>query len=122
MQNPEDYEKINPPIKGKYVSEREISLVQSCFNMEQRDKEDKCIQNLQANNPDEINQKRKSIIDIFNYFDRDNSGIINVSDLRYILKILKIEEKSHVDLLIDRAEIEGNGYINYRDFAYHLIK
>ena len=122
MQNPEDYEKINPPIKGKYVSEREISLVQSCFNKEQRDKEDKCIQNLQVNNPDEINQKRKSIIDIFNYFDRDNSGIINVSDLRYILKILKIEEKSHVDLLIDRAEIEGNGYINYRDFAYHLIK
>ena len=122
MQNPEDYEKINPPIKGKYVSEREISLVQSCFNMEQRDKEDKCIQNLQVNNPDEINQKRKSIIDIFNYFDRDNSGIINVSDLRYILKTLEIKKKSHIDLLIDRAEIEGNGYINYRDFAYHLIK
>ena len=122
MQNPEDYEKINPPIKGKYVSEREISLVQSCFNKEQRDKEDKCIQNLQVNNPDEINQKRKAIIEIFNYFDRDNSGIINVSDLRYILKTLEIEEQSHVDLLINRAEIEGNGYINYRDFAYHLIK
>ena len=40
------------------------------------------------------------------------------------MKTLKIEEKekSHVDLLIDRAEIEGNGYINYRDFAYYIIK
>ena len=124
MQNPGDYEKINPISKGTYVSEREISLVQSCFNKEQKDKEDQCIQNSIINNPDEKNQKRKAIIEIFSYFDRDNSGIINVSDLRYILKTLKIEEKekSHVDLLIDRAEIEGNGYINYRDFAYHLIK
>ena len=122
MQNPEDYEKINPPSKGVYVSEREISLVQSCFNKNQKDKEDKCIQSLKEYNPDEINQKRKAIIDIFSYFDRDNSGIINVSDLRYILKILKIKEKSHVDFLINRAEIEGNGYINYRDFAYYIIK
>ena len=122
MINPEDYPKINPESVGKYVSEREISFVQSCFNKEQKDKEDNCIKNLSEKNPDEINQKRKTIIEIFSYFDYDDSGIINVSDLRNILEILNINEKSHVDALINRAEIEGNGYINYRDFAYNIIK
>ena len=122
MINPEDYPKIIPENVGNYVSEREISYVQSCFNKEQKDKEDNCIKNLSEKNPDEINQKRKTIIEIFSYFDYDDSGIINVSDLRNILEILNINEKSHVDALINRAEIEGNGYINYRDFAYNIIK
>ena len=124
MINPEDYQKINPESKGKYVSEREISFVQSCFNQEQRDKENKCLKSIESNNPDDINQKRKAIIDILSYFDTDDSGIINVSELRNILEILGIENDSgsHVDLLISRAEIEGNGYINYKDFAYNIIK
>ena len=122
MINPEDYPKINPESVGKYVSERELSFVQSCFNKEQKDKEDNCIKNLSEKNPDEINQKRKTIIEIFSYFDNDDSGLINVSDLRNILQILNVNEKSHVDTLINRAEIEGNGYINYRDFAYNIIK
>ena len=42
--------------------------------------------------------------------------------MRYILDILGINEKSHVDNIIKRAEIEGNGYINYRAFAYNIIK
>ena len=42
--------------------------------------------------------------------------------MRYILELLGINEQSHVDTLINRAEIEGNGYINYRDFAYNIIK
>ena len=125
MINPEDYPKINPENNtGKYVSEREMSFVQSCFNKEQKDKEDNCIKNLQPSNPDSINEKRKTIIQIFNYFDKDNSGIINVSDMRNILQILGVKEEgfSHVDLLINRAEIEGNGYISYRDFVYNIIK
>ena len=122
MINSEYYEKINPESKGKYVSEREMSFVQSCFNKDQRDKEEKCIKNLSDSNPDIINQKRRAIIEIFRYFDKDNSGIISVSELRYILDMLGINEKSHVDILLNRAEIEGNGYINYRDFAYNIIK
>ena len=125
MINPEDYPKINPENStGKYVSEREMSFVQCCFNKEQKDKEDNCIKNLQSSNPDSINEKRKTIIQIFNYFDKDNSGIINVSDMRNILQILGVKEEgfSHVDLLINRAEIEGNGYISYRDFVYNIIK
>ena len=122
MINPQDYPKINPESVGQYVSEREISYVQGCFNKEQKDKEDKLIQNLSDSNPDKINQTRKTIIEIFSYFDKDDSGIINVSEMRYILDILGIKEKSHVDNLINRAEIEGNGYINYRAFAYNIIK
>jgi len=122
MINPEDYPKINPESVGKYVSERDISFAQSCFNKEQKDKEDRYIKNISENNPDLINQKRKTIIEILSYFDTDNSGIINVSELRKVLEILKINDKSHVDTLISRAEFEGNGYINYRDFAYTIIK
>ena len=124
MINPEDYPKIIPEQSGKYVSEREISLVQSCFNEGIKKKEDEYIKNLQPSNPDSINQKRKTIIEIFSYFDTDNSGIINVSDMRNILEILEVKEKdnAHIEFLINRAEIEGNGYINYRDFAYNIIK
>ena len=123
MIKPEDYEKINPPSVGKYISEREISLVQSCYNKTQKDKEDNCIKSLSESNPDKINQKRKAIIEILRYFDKDDSGIINVSEMRSILETLGVEEeKSHIDNLINRAEIEGNGYINYRDFAYNIIK
>ena len=122
MINPEDYPKINPESVGKYVSERDISFAQSCFNKEQKDKEDTYIKNISENNPDLINQKRKTIIEILSYFDTDNSGIINVSELRKVLEILNINDKSHVDTLISRAEFEGNGYINYRDFAYTIIK
>ncbi len=120
MLHPEDYEKINPENKGNYVTEEEICLIESCFNEEQKEKEDKRLKNI--DNPDEINQKRKTIIEIFSYFDTDGSGIINVSELRYVLGVLGINDKSHVDKLITRAEIEGNGYINYRDFAYNIIK
>ena len=38
------------------------------------------------------------------------------------MELLQINEKSHVDALIERAEIEGNGYLNYRDFVYYIIK
>ena len=122
MINPQDYPKINPESVGKYVSEKEIAFIQSCYNKEQKDKEEQYIKSLSENNPDNINQTRKTIIEIFSYFDKDDSGIINVSEMRYILEILGIKEKSHVDTLINRAEIEGNGYINYRDFAYNIIK
>ena len=122
MINPEDYPKIIPESKGKYVSERDISFAQSCFNKEQKDKEDRCIKNISENDPNSINEKRKTIIEILSYFDTDNSGIINVPELRKVLEILGINEKSHVDTLINRAEFEGNGYINYRDFAYNIIK
>ena len=122
MINPEYYPKINPQSVGKYVSERDISFAQSCFNKEQKDKEDRFIKNLSENNPDSINKKRKTIIEILSYFDADNTGIINVSELRNVLGILKIKDEPHVATLINRAEFEGNGYLNYRDFAYNIIK
>ena len=122
MKNPEDYPKIVPPIKDKYVSERELALVQSCFDKERKAKEDECLSPLLNASPDEINQKRKELIEIFSYFDKDQTGIINVSELRNVMQILNQTDKSHVDTLLTRAEIEGNGYINYRDFVYYIIK
>ena len=120
MINPEDYEKIQADNNGDYVTEREISMIHACFNKEQKDKEDELLKHF--DNPDEVNQRRAKIIEIFSYFDPDGSGIINVSELRYILESLGIKEESHVETLINRAEIEGNGYISYRDFAYNVIK
>ena len=122
MKNPEDYPKIEPKTKDKYVSEREIAYIQSCFDREQKEKEDAYISPLVDSTPDIINNKRKQLIEIFSYFDKDNTGIINVSDIRNVMQLLNQNEKSHVDSLLERAEIEGNGYINYRDFAYYIIK
>ena len=123
MKNQEDYPKIIPEIEGKYVTDRDIFYAQSCYDKEQRDQADKLIKNLSDSNPDIINQKRRAIIDVFSYFDKDDSGIINVSEMRYILESLDIDQKnSYIDNLITQAEIEGNGYISYRDFAYNIIK
>ena len=122
MKNPEDYPKINPPSTNKYVSEREIAFIQSCFDREQKEKEDAYISPILNSTPDMINQKRKQLIEIFSYFDKDQTGLINVPELRNVMELLQVNEKSHVDTLIERAEIEGNGYINYRDFVYYIIK
>ena len=122
MKNPEDYPKIIPHTTDKYVSERELAFIQSCYDKEQKMREDQCIQPLLNATPDMINQKRKQLIEIFSYFDKDQTGIINVSELRKVMELLQINEKSHVDALIERAEIEGNGYLNYRDFVYYIIK
>ena len=121
MKNPEDYPKINPPSTNKYVSEREIAFIQSCFDPEQKKKEEQYILPLKTT-PDVINQKRKQLIEIFSYFDKDQTGLINVPELRNVMELLQVNEKSHVDTLIEKAEIEGNGYINYRDFVYYIIK
>ena len=122
MINPEDYQKINPPSTEKYVSEKEMAFVQRSCDPEKKNKDDPFISNIPNLNPDEINQKRKEIIEFFSHFDTDNTGIINVSELRNTLRILNINDNSHVNTLIRMAEIEGNGYINYRDFAYYIIK
>ena len=120
MINPEDYSKIKDDNNGDYVTGKEISLIQACFDKEQKDKEDQRI--IHIDNPDEVNRKRAKLIEIFSYFDPDDTGIICVSELRYIWKSLGINEKSHVDELINRAEIEGDGYMSYRDFVYNVIK
>ena len=122
MKNAEDYPKIEPKTENKYVSEREIAYIQSCFDREQKEKEDGYISPMENTTPDIINNKRRQLIEIFSYFDKDNTGIINVSDIRNVMELLNQNGKSHVDTLLERAEIEGNGYINYRDFVYYIIK
>ena len=122
MINPEDYPIIENAQEGKYVSQRELQYIQSCFDKEQKAKEEGNLNPLLNVNPDIINQKRKELIEIFSYFDTDNTGIINISDIRQVMNILGQTEKSHVDTLLNMAEIEGDGYMNYRDFVYYIIK
>ena len=122
MINPEDYPTIEKAQEGKYVSQRELQYIQSCFDKEQKAKEEGNLNPLLNVNPDIINQKRKELIEIFSYFDTDNTGIINISDIRQVMNILGQTEKSHVDTLLNMAEIEGDGYMNYRDFVYYIIK
>ena len=122
MINPEDYPTIENAQEGKYVSQRELQYIQSCFDKEQKAKEEGNLNPLLNVNPDIINQKRKELIEIFSYFDTDNTGIINISDIRQVMNILGQKEKSHVDTLLNMAEIEGDGYMNYSDFVYYIIK
>ena len=122
MINPEDYPTIENAQEGKYVSQRELQYIQSCFDKEQKAKEEGNLNPLLNVNPDIINQKRKELIEVFSYFDKDNTGIINISDIRQVMNLLGQNEKSHVDTLLNMAEIEGDGYMNYRDFVYYIIK
>ena len=118
----EDYQEISNASKDKFTSKKELNFIKRSVDPVEKSKDDPFIQNLENLNPDEINKKRQDIIEFFSYFDTDNTGIINVSDLRNVLELLGINDKSHVNTLITMAEIEGNGYINYRDFAYYIIK
>ena len=122
MKNSEDYPKIENAPESKYTTEREIAYIQSCFDREQKAKEERNLNPLINVDPDIINQKRKELIEVFSYFDTDNTGIINISDIRQVMTMLGQTEKSHVDTLLNMAEIEGNGYMNYRDFVYYIIK
>jgi len=120
MINQEDYQIIQPGIEKKYVSEKELSIVLN--SLEPNDKQEKSIKDLPGNDPRQINEKRNAIISALSYFDPDNLGIINAFEMKDILEGLNIQCDSHIKYLIDKAEIEGNGYINYRDFAYNIIK
>ena len=60
--------------------------------------------------------------DAFRLFEVEGRNIINREDLRYGLRILGIKpSEAQLTLLMDRYDLDGNGYIDYDDFFDMVI-
>ena len=75
-----------------------------------------------SKNEVEVNNKRKEIIKAFSFFDKDKNGLINAAEFRKILTDMCDINPDELDELIDRSDIDGDGFINYVELAYLLIK
>lgn len=63
-----------------------------------------------------------NLIKAFKYFDRDNSGFINLNEFRHI--ITTIAEKltqEEIDKLEEIAKVDGDGKFNYKDLVKAMI-
>ena len=121
MIDPENYPKILPNAPDIYTTEGDIINIQGCFSSSKKNELDNNIDTY-GDNPDIKNKKRQEIIEFLSYFDTNGSGLVNVSEIRNVLNILNEYNEGNFSDLLSRAEIEGNGYISYRDFAYSIIK
>ncbi|XP_035680773.1 calmodulin-A-like isoform X2 [Branchiostoma floridae] len=63
----------------------------------------------------------KEIREAFRVFDKDGNGFITASELRVVMANLgeKLSDEE-VDEMIDEADIDGDGHINYMEF-YHMM-
>ncbi|KAK0609033.1 Calmodulin [Lasiodiplodia hormozganensis] len=65
----------------------------------------------------------QEIREIFNVFDRDGSGTINSSELRHVMKAIGENlTDAEIDDLIKEADVDGNGTIDYEEFARFFKK
>ncbi len=72
------------------------------------------------NNDFDFNENDENIIlKAFQHFDVDNSGKINVDEIKHVLTLLgDIMSEEEVDKFFNSVEIDKNGYLNYRDFIH----
>ncbi len=117
IDNETDYHKLNTT-KKEILKEKDIENIQGTLSYINKNKFDKMIKPLKDEM--EIYQKRKDAIESFQYFDKDNNGLINETEFKRILSLLKINEK--IKDLLERASFEGNGFINYVEFVNFLFK
>jgi len=62
------------------------------------------------------------VISAFKTFDRDNNGFIPAAELRHVM--MNIGEKltdEEVDVMIQEADIDGDGHINYEEFVRNMM-
>ena len=117
IDNETDYHKLNTT-KKEILKEKDIENIQGTLSYINKNKFDKMIKPLKDEM--EIYQKRKDAIESFQYFDKDNNGLINETEFKRILSLLKINEK--IKDLLERASFEGNGFINYVEFVNFLFE
>ena len=61
------------------------------------------------------------LLEAFQLFDKDKNGFISVATMRYLLSDLeqKLTEEE-IDAIIDMADIDGNGMIDYKKFIKRM--
>jgi Ca2+-binding EF-hand superfamily protein len=62
----------------------------------------------------------EDIIEIFNIFDRDDSGYLTKTEIKIITKGLLDEDV--VESFCEEADLEGEGEINYKEFLNKLLQ
>ena len=119
MDNETDYHKLNTS-KKEILNEKEIENIQGILSYDNKNKLDEKINPLK--DEIEIYEKRKDVIESFKYFDKDNNGLINVTEFKKILSLLKINFNEKIEDILERASFEGNGFINYVEFVNFLFE
>ena len=102
------------------MNEKDIENIQGILSYDNKNKLDKMINPLKDEM--EIYEKRKDVIESFKYFDKDNNGLINVTEFKNIISLLKINNNEKIEDFLERASFEGNGFINYVEFVNFLFK
>ena len=72
------------------------------------------------NNDFDFNENDENIIlKAFQHFDVDNSGKINVEEIKHVLTFLgDIMSEDEVNKFFNSVEIDKNGYLDYREFIH----
>jgi calmodulin len=99
---------------GKTVSEEEFANLSNRINF-------KVFSNLmykKTSDPD----IEEEVISAFRVFDKNNKGLITVSDLKNIMTTLgdKLSE-DEINTMIREADIDNNGNINYEEFVRSMM-
>ena len=85
-------------------------------------KENNKIENIDENNNNDFdfNENDENIIlKAFQHFDVDNSGKINVEEIKHVLTFLgDIMSEDEVNKFFNSVEIDKNGYLDYREFIH----
>ena len=79
------------------------------------------IENMEQNNNDfDFNENDENmILKAFQHFDVDNSGKINVEEIKHVLTFLgDIMSEDEVNKFFKSVEIDKNGYLDYREFVH----
>ena len=62
---------------------------------------------------DERKKAKREYKEAFSYFDKDNSGFIDSSELTYMLQSFKGMSSQDIRLLFGRELYKNNGFVNY---------
>ena len=88
---------------------------------QEKQENDNKIENIEQNTNDfDFNENDESIIlKAFQHFDVDNSGKINVEEIKHVLTFLgDIMSEEEVNKFFKSVEIDKNGYLDYREFIH----
>ena len=90
-------------------------------NKKEKEKDNKIESKEENNNNDfDFNENDENIIlKAFQHFDVDNSGKINVEEIKHVLTFLgDIMSEEEVNKFFKSVEIDKNGYLDYREFIH----
>ena len=88
--------------------------------VQEKEKDNKTENFEQNNNDFDFNENDENIIlKAFQHFDVDNSGKINVEEIKHVLTFLgDIMSEEEVNKFFKSVEIDKNGYLDYREFIH----